>query len=323
MESSIARLRVALARKPALAAAAGAAALVAILIALLLRRDSRIALYASPLRPEQVAEVAQTLSSWNAPYLVEGDSIRVDAGRRNDLLLRLSLAGVPHAHVETRSEALAKASALTPQSVIDSEQLEGLAGEIALGLRGVAGIRDAHVIIAPARPPTFADETAHEASASVRLSLDPGTKLQARTLLGIRAFVAAGVAGLDAARVALLDDRGATLGDDESGPAPSERDGLEASLQSALDTAFGAGATIVRVHARSTQLSVAIAVDSARTLDLAKIRSLAAATLGIDVQRGDALDVEEVAFTAAAAQAPSSAATVIAGLAAVLPPVLC
>jgi hypothetical protein len=175
-----------------------------------------------------------------------------------------------------------------------------------------------------------------------------------RTLAGIRAFVAGGVPGLDAARVTVVDDRG--LAPDGAG-ADGDGDGVAAGLQSALDAAFGAGSTIVRVHrealgerrdvhdvrrtalggtlARSSgderyissaktyaknnsvedrgsdtrdevrvalpgtieRRSVAVFVDAARNLDLAKIRSLTEAVVGLDAARGDIVRVEAVAFT--------------------------
>jgi hypothetical protein len=150
--------------------------------------------------------------------------------------------------------------------------------------------------------------------------------------------------------VALLDDRGSTLGDDASANVGGEEASLQASLQSALDLAVGAGATIVRarvtydprsreVHevvrkpigsrpvaetttdehyvsptkkygklvgtvdrgsetpaGRVERLSVAVAVDQNRHLDLAKIRSLAIGTLGLVSSRGDTLSIEEMPF---------------------------
>ncbi len=161
--------------------------------------------------------------------------------------------------------------------------------------------------------------------------------------------------GLDADRVTVVDDRGLALGGDLADDAGD----LQAALQSALDAAFGGGATIVRVRreplaesrdvrdvrraaldgsiARATsderyasaakkyskasatedrgsdtreerrvslpgataRLTVAVFVDAARALDLAKIRALAAATTGIRPERGDALSVEAVAFAGA------------------------
>jgi len=340
---------------------AGAAALAfAVLAALatgaLLGRDTRVPLFAAGLRPDQVAEVVNRLAEWNVGFIVSADNVRVEPDRRNALLLKLALAGVPHAHLDSSAEALAKAGPLTPQSVLDAQALDGLAGDLAAGLRTLAGVADAQVIIAPARDGAFAGDPGSGATASVRLALVPGFVLGPQVLAGVRQFVAAGVPGLEPKRVAILDDRGLALGA-ESVPAADEALGLQQSLQSALDLALGPGAAIVRVrvsydprlsqvhevtrkpigsrpigtstsdehyksstkqYAKTNQsvdggsiveeervevpagrlerISVAVAVDAGRHFDLQKIRSLAAATLGLVKERGDAVSVEEIAF---------------------------
>jgi hypothetical protein len=81
----------------------------------------------------------------------------------------------------------------------------------------------------------------------VRLTLRPGANLSRETLEGVREFVAAGVPGLDAKHVALLDDRGSAL-DDATASGSEQAQILQASLQSVLDVALGAGNSIVRVH---------------------------------------------------------------------------
>jgi flagellar M-ring protein FliF len=350
----LARLSASSARERWLGGALAAAALLALVGAMWLGRDAREPLYAS-LDAEQAAEVGERLAAWGVPFVAVGNNVRVDARRRSELLLRLSLAGVPHAHLTTTSEALAKAGPLTPQSILDAQVLDGLSGDLALGLRGIAGIDDARVILAPQRRAMFADERSDDASASVRLSVHPGTTLSRETIEGIRSFVAAGVPGLRPNRVTILDDRGTALGEERAarGDAASE---MQASLQSALDAAFGAGATVVRVHVstdpsarevrelrrapfggaiaatsseerysaerkhyvrrqsnedrgsdlhdertqwpagRLERVSVAVMLDANRRLDATKVRSLAAATLGLQMQRGDELRVEEVPF---------------------------
>ncbi|MDB5073404.1 MAG: flagellar M-ring protein FliF [Candidatus Eremiobacteraeota bacterium] len=315
-------------------------------------RDTRVALFATPLRADQLAEVEQRLAAWNVPHAVASDNVRVERAKRGELLLRLSLAGVPHAHLAGSDEALAHVGALTPQTVLEAQTRDALAADLALGLRGIDGVADARVVIAPSSGGVYADETRRDASASVRVTLGPGARLAARTVAGIKAFVAGGVPGLDAERVTVLDDRGLALDGDGGDDAPD----VQTALQSALDAAFGAGATIVRVHreplgerrdvrdvrraavdgsiARATtderyasgakkysktsatedrgsrtheehrvagagstaRLTVAVFVDGARKLDLAKIRALAAATAGIRAERGDAVSVEAVAF---------------------------
>lgn len=218
-----------------------------------LSHPARVTLFAAPLFPEQTNEVEERLAEWNVPFTPVSGNVVVDAGRRNDLLLKLALAGVPHAHVERSGEALANVGVLTPQSVIDAQARAGLAGDIEAGLRGIAGIDDAQVIVVPAKAAEFADETSRDGSASVRLRLRAGVQLDAQTVAGIRTYVAASVAGLDPRHVTLLDDAGVALG---SATGARSADDLARALQSALDSAFGVGTTIVRVAAEYGAASV-------------------------------------------------------------------
>lgn len=231
-------------------AVAAAAALVACIVAaavVALEHPVQTPLFAAPLHSEQLAEVEEQLAAWNVPFTPNGDNVEVNAGRRDRLLLRLSLADVPHQHLSSTDEALANVGVLTPQSVVDAQTRAGLAGDIEAGLRGIDGVDDATVIVAPAKPAEFADGTAHDASASVRLRLRTGSALPRAAVAGIRAFVAASVPELRADRVTILDDRGVALGDDTA-HADDAAD-LQRPLQSALDTVFGVGAAIVRVRA--------------------------------------------------------------------------
>jgi flagellar M-ring protein FliF len=348
----LARLRTAPPRSRAIAAAAVLALVGSVVCGFIASRDTRVALFATPLRAEQLAEVEQRLAAWNVPHLATSDNVLVDRAKRSDLLLRLSLAGVPHAHLAGSDEALSRVGALTPQVVLEAQTRDALAADLALGLRGLEGIADARIVIAPSSGGVYADEPQRDASASVRITTAPGTHLGARTVAGIKAFVAGGVPGLDAERVTVLDDRGLAL-DTDAGDDASD---VQTALQSALDAAFGAGSTIVRVHrellgehrdvhdihrgalggslARTSsderyafgtkkysktsatddhgsdthderrvaapgataRLTVAVFVDAARGLDVAKIRALTAAAAGIRAERGDAVSVEAVAF---------------------------
>lgn len=325
------------------------------IVATIVGHPDRVALFAAPLHSEQLSEVQEQLAAWSVPFSPTDDNVIIDAARRNDLLLRLSLAGVPHAHVETTGEALANVGVLTPQAVIDAQTRSGLAGDIEVALRSVDGIDDAHVIVAPAQSAEFADQNARPATASLRLQVHSGAVLDRNAVTGIRRFVAASVPGLDPGNVTILDDRGVALGD--GGASDDDPNALEHSLQSALDIALGAGVAIVRVHADYTQdtseerdtrrlpvgadpiertaqnesydgggkkytrseehddrgsemheriahadagglvrLSTAVLVDAARSVDLASVRELAAATVGFNPRRGDELAVQSVPF---------------------------
>lgn len=317
-------------------------------------RPQRTPLFANALHADQFSEVEERLASWNVAFTPTEDNLLVETRRRNELLLRLSLAGVPHVHIDASSDVLGKLGALTPQAVIDAQTRDGLAGDIELGLRGIDGIEDARVIVAPAKQGYFADDVSRDASASVRLRLTAGSRLSADAVNGIRSFVAASVPGLDENRVTIVDDRGVALGGEA---IADDAQDLQRSLQSALDFAIGAGAAIVRVHvdydrrdvtvkdvrrsalssvpiAATTQeeryaaggkhyersnrdvdrgsetrevsstapqggtarISAAVFVDAARTIDLAQVRQLAGATLGINPSRGDTVDVAAIAF---------------------------
>ncbi len=336
-------------------AAALALLVAAALAAALFAHPARAPLIASRLHADQMTEVETTLAAWNVPFTPVDGNIVLDASRRGDVLLRLSLAGIPHAHVATTAEALAGVGVLTPQSVIDAQARSGLAGEIELGLRSLDGVEDARVIVAPASSAEFADQQSHQATASVRLHVRPGVRLSSMQVAGIRAFVAASVPQLDPAHVTIVDDLGVALGG-ESAHADDART-LEQSLQSALDAAFGAGTALVRVTEERTQsaterrddvrvpaggaaivhaldaesyddgakryrksserddrgsetrhlvtkapagalmrISTAVFIDASRAADLARVRELAAATVGYDARRGDTLTVAAVDF---------------------------
>jgi flagellar M-ring protein FliF len=226
----LARLAARIAALPPRAKLAAVAALllgcVLVAVALLATRDPRVTLFATPLRTDQLAEVETRLAAWRVPYAPLADNVRVDPRRRADLLLRLALAGIPHPHLAGSGEALAHVGALTPLTVLEAQTRDALAADLAQGLRGLDGVADARVIIAPARGGIYADDPARDASASVRITLAPGARIAATTVAGIRAFVAGGVPGLDPTHVTVLDDRGVLDGADGA----NEDDTLQTSL---------------------------------------------------------------------------------------------
>ncbi len=237
--------------------------------------DTGTALFARPLDAAQQTEVQERLTGWDVPYRLSADNVIVDPAHKRDVLLRLAMLGVPHQHVTTSSDVLKSVSALTPQTVLDEQVRQGLEGDLAEGLRGITGVSDARVLIAPATRGFFVDEPSHEASASVRVSLDAGTVLGPQAVAGIRSYVANAVAGLAADHVAIVDQNGVSLNVKPSGGDGSEDTALESTLQGALDRTVGAGRTIVlarletdptssSVHEikRSPVLGAALATDS-------------------------------------------------------------
>ena len=230
--------------RPVMIAGAAFAVVLAAGILFFSFRGGQSALFATPLHSEQLDEVEQRLAEWNIPFTPLIDNVLVSLGQRNALLLRLSLSGVPHVHIESSSEMLEKVGALTPQAIVDEQKRNGLAADLELALRGIDGIDDASVIIAPAKPAIYADESARDATASVRLRLHGGARLPASAVAGIRAFIAAGVPDLSAKNVTIVDDRGIALRDQVADADPRE---LQAEVQAALDQAFGAGIAMAQL----------------------------------------------------------------------------
>ena len=58
-------------------------------------RPQRSALFATPLYPEQLAEVQERLASWNVAFTPAADNVLVEARRRSDLQKRASVALKP------------------------------------------------------------------------------------------------------------------------------------------------------------------------------------------------------------------------------------
>ena len=210
-------------------------------------KASQVPLFAKALTADQVAEVDAQLSEWQTPFSSTTNNIIIDRSQRNDLLLRLSMVGVPHQDL-TGLDDLSKVGPMTPQSILDLQTRQALANDLAMSLRGVDGVADARVLIAPAKEAFFADEDSHQATASVRLMMINGRTLTPDAIDGIRRFVANAVSGLSPDRVTVLDDRGISLGEQNNENANVAKE-IQTNIQSALDGMIGPGLSLVRVQA--------------------------------------------------------------------------
>src|SRR5690348_13339913 len=216
------------------------------------RFQSDVPLFDSALRPSQTAEVENALTLWGETFRadVQGTQIFVAASRRRDLLLRLTLAGLPRPYVPTSADVLDdRSNAFTPKSILDDRRRSGIEGDLVAGLRRIAGVSDATVVLPPALTDPLEDpDRAGPPSAAVQLIMQPGETLSVESVAGIRRFVASAYPGLSPDRVAVVDASGAAIG---SAPSPdaalAKQRRVQASVQSALDAVFGGGAAIVRV----------------------------------------------------------------------------
>jgi flagellar M-ring protein FliF len=237
-------------------AACGAAVLALALAALAYALQTQGSeLFAHPLDAAQLSEVQERLAAWDVHFRASSDNVTVDPARKSELLLRLAMVGVPHEHVVTTSDTLKSVNALTPETVLDAQVRQGLEGDLAEGLRGITGVIDARVLIAPATRGYFVDEASHDASASVRVTLDRKVTLPPEAVSGMRSYVANAVPGLAAERVTIVDENGVAL---EAHPAfadQTEDKAMEGTLQTALDTVVGPGRSVVLVHVEASRES--------------------------------------------------------------------
>lgn len=220
--------------------------------AFIVRGAADVALFDAPMHADQIAEVASALTLWGEPHTSapSGDQIFVAASRREAVLLRLTLAGLPHAHVPTSADVLAEPyNALAPSTLEDDRRRLGIEGDLVAALRRIAGVADAAVIITPANTDIAALGESAQPSAAVQIVTRPGAGLAPAAVDGIRSLVAAAAPGLRPDRVSVTDENGVLLKTAPSSDTVALREArLQSSVQTALDAVFGAGAAVVRVR---------------------------------------------------------------------------
>lgn len=218
----------------------------------LVRFDGDVPLFDTALRPSQTEEIENALTLWGERFHADpkGTQIFVASARRRDILLRLTIAGLPRRYVPTSTDVLDdQANALTPESVIDDRRRSGIEGDLVTGLRRIAGVEDASVVLPPASGDPLEDpQRAGPPAAAVELIMQPGETLSPEAVAGVKRFVASAYPGLSADRVTVVDASGAAIG---SYPSPdiagAKERRVQSSVQSALDAVFGAGTAVVRV----------------------------------------------------------------------------
>jgi flagellar M-ring protein FliF len=223
-----------------------------LVVAIAARSYGDTTLFEAPLHPLQTREIESALTLWNEAYSSDaaGTQVFVPASRRRDVLLRLTLAGLPRPFVPTSADMLAEqVNAMTPRSQLDDRRRIGIAGDLTETLRRISGVADANVILTPESDDPFALDSATPPSAAVQVIMQPNAHLEPRVVDGVRRLVAAAIAGLTPERVTVTDSDGALLdGAAVQDPSASRETRLQTSVQSALDAVLGSGASVVRVR---------------------------------------------------------------------------
>jgi flagellar M-ring protein FliF len=243
-----------------------------------------------------------------------GHTVLVPQAQVYDLRVSLSGKGLP-ATSSTGGYSLLDDQGITAtdfqQNVAYRRALEG---ELSKTLQAIDGVRTAVVHLALPKRDVFATE-ADTPTASVLMSLQPGTTLDRRQVLAITHLVAGSVEGLDPKDVTVSDSTGRLLstagvgaagsasaaGDTDEETAQYE-DRLGDAVQNMLDQVLGSGRSVVRVNAAldfdtTETTSETYVTDTAQPLAEATVKET---YNGTGAGAGGALGLTEPTLSAAA-----------------------
>lgn len=216
------------------------------------------------LTPAAAGQMTSVLGQLKIPYQLAngGTAITVPASEVDQARVDLAQHHLPASHTATLPSSSSSMFSLgqTPAQTALAAQAS-LEQTLDQTLTGVAGVAQAHVLITEP-PATLFGESGTPATASVFLTLTPGTTLTSSQVTAIQHLVAAAVSGLTTAHVTVVDQAGTFL----SAPTPTLARGgvaptlewqttlafeesLDHRLTTMLDQIYGPGAAVVRTAA--------------------------------------------------------------------------
>ncbi|PQO23414.1 flagellar M-ring protein FliF [Rhodobacteraceae bacterium WD3A24] len=208
-----------------------------------------MALLYSGLESGAAGDVVEALEQRGVAYEVRGDSIYVDASRRDETRMTLASSGLPDVGA-AGYELLDDLSGFgTTSQMFDAAYWRAKEGELARTILASPGIRAARVHIARDGDAPFRRETAPTASVTVTTASGALSQSRAEAL---RHLVAAAVSGLEPGAVSIIDSR-AGLAIPSGGPdAPGAAAGSRAAeirrrVERLLEAHVGAGRAVVEV----------------------------------------------------------------------------
>ncbi len=210
--------------------------------------QTQMALLYAGLDGRAAGEVVAALDQRGVAYEVQGDAIRVDAKRRDELRMALAGEGLPTAG-SAGYELLDGMSGFgTTAQMFDAAYWRAREGELARTIQSVPGIRAVRVHLAQAPAAPFQPD--RKPTASVTVTTAGGT-LPATQARALRHLVAAAVPGMRPEDVAVIDSVAGLLPDEEDGLLPGASEGraaeLKKSVERLLAARVGPGGAIVEV----------------------------------------------------------------------------
>ncbi|WP_246100133.1 flagellar basal-body MS-ring/collar protein FliF [Cereibacter sediminicola] len=208
-----------------------------------------MALLYAGLQDAAAGEVVAALEAQGVAYEVQGDSIHVDASRRDELRMKLAGEGLP-ATGTAGYELLDGLSGFgTTSQMFDAAYLRAKEGELARTILASPQVKAARVHIAQAAAQLFQRERRPTASVTVTTSGGTLTMEQARAF---KHLIASAVAGMQPEDVSVIDTVGGLIragdtGDGIAGAAGTRAAELRRNVERLLEARVGPGRAVVEV----------------------------------------------------------------------------
>lgn len=217
------------------------------------------------LSPKTAGQITSQLTQMKVPYQLTNQGATILVPARDVDQVRVSLAdqNIPSSGKVGLPAPLTFTLGETDQEIALT-QLNNLEGTLAATIDSISGVHSSTVMINEP-PPTLFGESQGKPTASVFVSLNPGTTLSAGQVRGIMNLVAHSVAGLSVDQVSVVDQSGNVLSAGVlQNPAVANVAGMTAAeladqnavdsqiaanVNSMLTQMLGPGAAVVRVNA--------------------------------------------------------------------------
>jgi flagellar M-ring protein FliF len=214
----------------------------------------------SELKQDDAGRIADKLKEEKVDFKVDkgGSTILVPAERADELRIMLAADGPIDANLGYRLLDRGDTFGM-PEEILKVNRQRALEGELAKSIESLDEVKTARVHLALAEQELFVEDQKNS-TASVVVTLLPGSSLRPKQVKGIVNLVAGAVTGLDADNVTIINESGKVLR-----PANEEQLGemqrnveyqrniekeLEQKATEVLERAVGRGKAVVRVRAR-------------------------------------------------------------------------
>ena len=200
----------------------------------------------------QSGEIMEEVEKSGVPYQVRGDSIWVDAARRDQLRMTLAGLGLPNAGGAGYEILDGMSGFGTTSQMFDAAYWRAKEGELARTILALPNVKTARVHLAVPQGRGYRRDVAGTASVTLTTNGAAVDRAQAQAL---RFLVSSGVPGMTPDRVTVIDSmRGVVAAADELGPTDREAE-LKQNVERMLESHVGPGNAIV-------ELNIAVATEA-------------------------------------------------------------